>query len=181
MAEPKPHWVTPDHYMAFGMIVNIVAEMEGLLDEVIFAITKADHTILPLLTFLSGKDKRDYILAMAKESQWPPYLVKGMEGLLDRIKKAADLRNDVAHSSWSEGRKQGTIKLAKLSARGTLRMVGVGHNEKEWTAAELKAEALKFQALGRDLLMFMRQYGLVVNIPKKTSDTIPNNSESDGG
>ena len=59
MADQKHH-VTDEHFAGFGMIVNVFAEIETLLDEMIVAITKADPVfIVPLLTFLSMKNKRD--------------------------------------------------------------------------------------------------------------------------
>lgn len=55
-----------------------------------------------------------------------------------------------------------------MSARTTLKLLGISHNEKEWSAAELKAEGLKLQDLGRDLSAFMSQYGLKIAIARKT-------------
>jgi hypothetical protein len=68
MAKARPHPMTRDHYAAFGLITRIVAEIDGLLDQIIIAIVKGQPTILPILAMLGTKDKMDYIEAMAKLS-----------------------------------------------------------------------------------------------------------------
>jgi hypothetical protein len=120
-----PHPVSNDHFIAFGTIINIMVDIDGLLDAMIVAIVKGEPVILPLLTLLGQKDKVDYISAMAKESTLPPIAKNGLDGLLSRIRKAAALRNQIAHCPWSPGSKPGAIKPMMLGARGTLKVLGI--------------------------------------------------------
>ena len=161
-------YMTQDHYAAFGIVVHLTSQLDATLDQIIVAMANAatQPTFYPLLTFLSAKDKRDYIVAMAKVAQWPPYAIKGMGGLMDRAKSASDLRNDIAHCLWKKGRRKGTIKPIVLSARGAIKVLGSGNNEREWTAAELIAEAKKIHQIGIDLRTFMLRYGLVPALPE---------------
>jgi hypothetical protein len=48
-----------------------------------------------------------------------------------------------------------------MSARGVLKMLGIEHNEKQWTAKELDDEANEFRKLGHDLASFMKRNGLI--------------------
>jgi hypothetical protein len=67
--------ITYDHYATFGMIINIIADIDILLDKIITTmlirpskvtsledVVKEHPTILPLLTMLSSRNKIDYIV-----------------------------------------------------------------------------------------------------------------------
>jgi hypothetical protein len=161
--------MTQEHYAGFGLVVHLTSHLDALLDQIIVAMTKAaaEPTFYPLLTFLSAKDKRDYIVAITKEASWPPYLIKGMVDLMDRTKSAFSLRNDIAHCVWRPGRRKGTIKPMQMSARGVVKLLGSDHNEREWTASELIVEAQKIYQVGIDLGVFMRRYELFPTFPEK--------------
>ena len=49
-----------------------------------------------------------------------------------------------------------------------LKMLGIEHNEKEWTADELKEEAAKIQNLCVELIRFMNDHELRANIVRNT-------------
>ena len=157
-----------EHYAGFGMVITMTCHLDGLLDHIIVAMTKSanEPAFYPILTFLSAKDKRDYIVAMAGVSTWQPDIIKGLTRLMDRAKTAFALRNNIAHSVWRKGRKPGAIKPMSMSARGVLKLLGSDHNEREWTAPQLEAEARKIHQLGIDLAKFMDRYGLV-SLPQK--------------
>jgi hypothetical protein len=160
--------MTQEHYTGFGVVVHLISHLDALLDQIIIAMTKsaAQPTFYPLLTFLSAKDKRDYIVAIAKVASWPPYAIKGMVDLMERAKSAFTLRNDIAHCVWRAGRRKGAIKPMLMSARGAVKLLGSDHNEREWTALELMAEAQKIYQVGIDLGAFMRSYGLFPTFPE---------------
>lgn len=165
-------YLTREHYAAFGMVTHLASALDALLDQIIVAMTKSafEPAFYPLLTFLSAKDKRDYINAMVKISAWPPEVVKSLNKLMDRTKSAFELRNAIAHCVWKKGRRKDTIKPISLSARGVMKFLGSGHNEREWTAPELIVEAAKIHQIGIDLKEFMRLYGLLSpTYPEKPS------------
>jgi hypothetical protein len=161
--------MTQEHYAGFGLVVHLTSHLDALLDQIIVAMTNtANHpTFYPLLTFLSAKDKRDYIVAIAREAAWPPYAIKGMVDLMGRTKSAFSLRNDIAHCVWRPGRRKGAIKPMQMSARSVVKLLGSDHNEREWTASQLIAEAHKIYQVGIDLGAFMRSYGLFPTLPEK--------------
>jgi hypothetical protein len=110
--------MTHDHYAGFGMVVTMTCHLDALLDQIIVAMTKSvnEPAFYPILTFLTAKDKRDYIEAMAGISAWQPYVIKGLKDLMDRAKPAFALRNNIAHNVWRKGRRIGAIKRIRVCA-----------------------------------------------------------------
>jgi hypothetical protein len=163
VAKASSNHITEEHYAAFGRIMNLIADIDGLLDAIIMAMVQAKQkeVVLPILTMLSSKSKIDYIVAMGKESTMSPAAINELEKLMGRVRKARGLRNQIAHCTWMPGRKSGTIKPLLMSARGVLKMLGIEHNEKQWTAKELDDEANEFRKLGHDLASFMKRNGLI--------------------
>src|SRR6516165_3329854 len=140
MAEAQSNHITDEHYAAFGRIVNTMAEIDAVLDGIIVAMAKGTMEVLPLLPMVSSKSKGDYILAMGKEGL-SPELIQELEKLMDRVRTAHVLRDQIAHCIWTWGTKPGKIKPCVMSARTVLKMRGTEPNEKQWTADELNAEA----------------------------------------
>ena len=163
MANAPSNHITEEHYAAFGRIINLIADIDGLLDGIIMAMVQAKQkeVVLPLLTMLSSKSKIDYIVAMGKESTMSPAAVIELKNLMERVGKARGLRNQIAHCTWMPGRKSGTIKPLVMSARGVLKMLGIEHNEKQWTTRELDNRADEFRKLGDELAQFMKRNGLI--------------------
>jgi hypothetical protein len=172
--------ISDEHYTAFGKIIQVVAQIDGLLDQIIIAIVRGQPPILPLLTLLGNKDKMDYILAMTTVSTLSPITRDGLEKLIGRVRNIQGLRNQIAHSSWRQGKRAGAIKPLTMSARSTLKMLGTGHNEKEWTVKELNLEVERYKQLGTDLAAFMKTYGLL-RMWRKRSGKNPRKSQSKGG
>ena len=161
MAEAQSNHITDEHYAAFGRIVNTMAEIDAVLDGIIVAMAKGTMEVLPLLPMVSSKSKGDYIiLAMGKEGL-SLELIQELEKLMDRVRTAHVLRDQIAHCIWTWGTKPGKIKPCVMSARTGLKMRGTEPNEKQWTADELNAEAQRYRELGHDLASFMKRAGLI--------------------
>ena len=152
--------ITDEHYAAFGRIVNTMAEIDAVLDGIIVAMAKGTMEVLPLLPMVSSKSKGDYILAVGKEGL-SLELIQELEKLMDRVRTAHVLRDQIAHCTWTWGTKPGKIKPCVMSARTVLKMRGTEPNEKQWTADELNAEAQRYRELGHDLAGFMKSAGLI--------------------
>jgi len=175
MCEFGLEYMTRDHYTGFGMVITMTCHVDALLDRIIVAMTKTavEPAFYPILTCLTTRDKRDYIVAMAGISTWPPAVVETLTHLMKRTKSAFEVRNSIAHCVWRKGRRSGTIKPMSMSARGALKLLGSEHNEREWSAPELMAEAEKIHQLGTDLAAFMKQYGLLPSLPEKPTTQPP--------
>jgi hypothetical protein len=158
----SPNHITNEHYAALGRIVNTIADIDGTLDAVIVTMVQGKLEVLPLLTMLNSKSKIDYIIAMGKEgANMSPQMISELEKLMKRVRKAHGLRNQIAHCTWMQGTKPGTIKPLVMSARTVLKMLGIEHNEKQWTADALDEEAKRFRQLGHELVDFMKRANLI--------------------
>jgi hypothetical protein len=111
--------MTRDHYAAIGMVVNTVAQIDELLDQIIIAMLDANPVAYTLLTLLNAKSKRNFIIAMAKTSNWTPEAVSRFGKLMARAKKASALRNTVAHCTFKAGLRPGPSSPCTLGARAT--------------------------------------------------------------
>jgi len=175
--------ISDEHYVAFGMITNALADLDGMLNAVIIAVVRQHPvTLTPILGMLNAKDKRDFIVTMMKGLKSPTDS-KQMEKLMSRLKTLSDLRNNIAHNRWKEGRKNGTIKPLVMRAREKLHITGLGDNEKEWTAKELRAEAENCKQLARDLKAYMVKHQLLPKELRVTQspDRNSSSSKSDNG
>jgi hypothetical protein len=160
MAEAQSNHITEEHYAAFGRIVNTMAEIDAVLDGIIVAMAKGTMEVLPLLPMVSSKSKGDYILAMGKEGL-SPELIQELEKLMDQVRSAHVLRDQIAHCTWTSGTRPGKIKPCVMSARTVLKMRGTEPNEKQWTADELNGKAKRYRQLGHDLAGFTKRAGLI--------------------
>lgn len=144
------------------MIINTFAEIDTLLDGIIAAMIGGDEVYTGvLLTSVDNRDKCDYITAMIGVSKFPPNIKLRGTKLVERVRRASNLRNSIAHDCWVEGRKRHAIKPLGTKARGKLKVFGLKGDAREWTADELQAEAAKNQRLQRELQNFMKANGLV--------------------
>jgi hypothetical protein len=181
MAKAHPNPITHDHYAAFGLIIRIVADIDGPFGP-------DHHCNSERPTFDSAnsynarhKDKMDYIDAMAKISTLSPITANGLEKLISRVRGVQGLRNQIAHSGWIAGRRSGAIKPVAMRAHGALKLLGVEHNEKGWTLSELRAEAKRYEEVGTELALFMKRYGLIPRKWRKSSGRKSRKSQSRGG
>jgi hypothetical protein len=153
--------ITDGHYAAFGKIILNFTNLDHLLDVAIAAALKMDPTFSPFFTAeLRYEQKRNILATLNSVADWPPEVITEFESLLDETNSAARMRNRVAHSGWKAGRKPGHIKPMAPKAKGKLILLGRHHNEKEYSVADLEAEAAQIQDIARRFMGFLRRYGL---------------------
>jgi hypothetical protein len=172
MEPGNPH-ITDDHRTGFGAVVNSFAALECLVDELILKLigvdvvnveqrSRASANAIILLTKLQTQSKTDFLRSLDAVENVEPgtWIGTGLTGILDRMKSKGILRNNVAHCIWDEGRSAGAVKPLVISASGRLKILGTHHNEKEWTANELKIAADEINDITRDLADWMKQHEL---------------------
>jgi hypothetical protein len=86
--------------------------------------------------------------------------------LLKEVETTNRLRRYVAHSVWKRGRKAGCIKPMHISARRTVKMTGMKHHEKEYSASDLQVEADRMAQIGQQLKSFLDHHGLRVPLER---------------
>ena len=135
-------FITDDHFKAFGRIVQAFVTVEILYAHLIEAILKIDKASSALVFAPYGYDGyKNLLKAIVSESSSSKEDQAEIFKLIDKVNDKSALRNNIAHCSWKPGRRAGSIKPMVLKTRGSVFILGIEHNEKDWTAEELNAEA----------------------------------------
>lgn len=171
--------VTLDHLTEFGGIIHIFAKLEFLVQATTAGLVGVDLlTVLAFTSDLNYRAKKDCVLNLARIKR--PDVVLELETLLDAIDKKAKLRNFVGHSIWCAGKRPGAIKPIGLQVRGgTPKLIGVNHNEKEWTAQDLRKEAAELEMLHSQFRSFLDKTGLAAIIDQKIDEaSLPRSADT---
>ena len=71
------------------------------------------------------------------------------------------LRNHIAHSRWTKGQREGSIRPFGVDIRsGNPKFHGQGEGERDWTAEEITEQADNLFNLNRRIVQFMRDAGI---------------------
>lgn len=155
--------VSQEHYTAFGRIVHAFARVETILAEAIRCLLKMSTEQAAVSLSQYGYEQlRGLLQAMIEEASAPKNHKEEFLDLIAAIHKKAPLRNNVAHSVWRAGRKDKTIKPFVLKMKGKMFVLGTHHNEKDWTAEELHAEADDILLRLSNLHQYLVKEGLFV-------------------
>jgi len=100
--------------------------------------------------------------AITESNQSEEDKVSGIK-LIDKVHDKSNLRNNIAHNSWKPGRREGSIKPLVLKTKGSVLMLGTGHNEKDWTAKELHSEAEEILARVIRVADFFADRGITIS------------------
>lgn len=139
------HHLTPAHFHAFGYIISTYAKIEQGFKAIISGITGLDVNEIAIMTEpYSSMQLRNVITSM---SEFRPLPDRGNEQLKELISEFATfskLRNQIAHSMWTEGNRPDSIKPLNVDIRsGKAKYFGIDEDERDWTIAELDDEAIR--------------------------------------
>lgn len=134
--------LTDEHALAFGRVIASWAYLETCIGRGIDAAlsVKMDHEFM-IPSQLEYPKKRDLVRMLLPTDD-------ELENILKEADRLNTIRRYVAHSIWVNGRKPKHIKPVGFKGRGNPTYIGLGHNEKEWSAEELNSEAAKMIELG---------------------------------
>jgi hypothetical protein len=116
MRKETQDWLTDQHLILFGRIIQWFARHEVLMQEIMATVSGADATSIKLMTnTLSFAEKRDALLNLLHH--------RAVQiGRIDRIREHLEvphtftaLRDDIAHSMWIEGKPENLISPAWLT------------------------------------------------------------------
>ena len=173
--------ITNNHLTIFGAIVHQFARFERLIEETIHELLGAKQLAVTAMTLsaLSYSNKKEALLSLLGI-----YDIKGVDG--DKIKKYVTdfnahsyLRNHIAHHTWIEGTRPGSIKPATISSRGgKLKVTGVLDSDQDYTISELDGIVRQLIQLATDFDSYMEKVGSARAIAKKISRTKSGSSGS---
>ena len=172
MDEPlEPKFLTSEHYRAFGRIVQAFVSVETLYAHIILRVFKIPDDAGAFVMSAYGYDNlKNFIKTMVSEWGASEEDKKACGDLIDGLKTKYKLRNYVAHTPWKPGHRAGSIKPMVIKTRGTLVILGTEHNEKDWTAEELHAEATDILQRGIAVAAFFQDRGVDLGNPEQAED-----------
>jgi hypothetical protein len=186
MAIDPPDESEKDQLAAIGAIITLFARIEAGMEIAIAAFTDVEMWTVLVMTSDSGyRQKRAILQTVSQYPKIPRPSSKKFEKLLNAIHKRTKIRNLVAHATWANGRRPGSIKPVTHSIRsGKPKTKGHRKNEKDYTAADFWEEANKIRKVASDLQDFLVESGFLDAIQKKiarmsdTTSGLPGNPSS---
>lgn len=128
MSKAAPGNITEQHLLLFGAIIQCFARYEVLMQEIMATVSGADATSVKLLTTsLSFAEKREALFRLLCHRAVPSDQTDQIRSYLRIPSTFMSLRDDIAHSVWTEGNPQGSIWPAWLS-HGSLTAVKPLHD-----------------------------------------------------
>jgi len=136
-----PH-ITEAHFAAFGRIVHAFARVEALYEAAILAILDLKPYQAAMALSQSGyEQKRQLLIALIETSGLSDDEIKQFKKRIKSIGDKSTLRNNVAHSVWTGGRRTNAIKPFVIKTKSRLLLLGHDERERDWTSEELHNEA----------------------------------------
>jgi hypothetical protein len=109
-------YLSEEHLMLFGAIIQWFARHEILMHEIMGAVSGSDATSMKLLTNgLSFTVKRDALFNLLRHRAVPLDRVDQVRRHLEILHTFTPLRDDILHSAWVGGKSANSIRPAWLS------------------------------------------------------------------
>ena len=183
MADDKDLYaVTPEHARWFGVIISEFARFETRLFIAVGGILDTDlGTSLILLGDVNLRQKIQTLRHLNSTLGIEGHVNPVIEDVLEEVGKLSTLRNWIAHCTWNEGRREGTIKPMIIGLRGEeIKLRGHEHNEPEFSLDYFKEEAEKLIATSSKLMNELCSTGLYDKVMVNMEETRAPDSERDG-
>lgn len=155
--------VTREHMTAFGAIAHYYACAESGLRICLAGMAEMDLRIMLILTEpYSAVNLRAVCKSIAKAKYLPgDPLGARFTQLAGDLGAFGPLRNQIAHSRWTYGQRDGAIRPLGVDIRsGTPKFHGQNLDEKDWTADELLVKADELAALNTRIVQFLKDSGI---------------------
>jgi hypothetical protein len=177
----KPYPLTVEHFQAFGAIVHQFARFEVLIGIIINQVLggrKLSMTAIAISS-LSYSQKSDALKTLLKIAIFPDNHNTVITGLISDFNAYSQLRNDIAHNIWREGKRHTSIKAVSVSSRGgKVKIRGISHDETDYTLGELTDIADNLTRIHDELRGFLEKVGAIPIMAEKIDDTKPGSKGS---
>jgi len=174
--------VTPDHALAFGFIINFFAKCELHMQIAAAGILNADlATAVILMGDMHYRQKQQTLRHLNATIGINGEPSETLTSILDDLHKHQTIRNAVAHSVWTTGRKPGAIKPMQLLLRAKEpRPLGHHHNEENYTVSRLLDIVKSLDCIDARFRDFLDSSGLSTRAEARMEDTNSTNGPSPG-
>ena len=174
--------VTKDHILAFGSITHFYANAESFIKYTIAGLTKTKFEDVVVLTApYQSAQLINVVKSLAKLRDIDDDSANSLLEIIGDFKARAKMRNFVAHSRWTDGKRPGSIKPTNADIRAVKLVLRGRRNsdEQDWTAEELQQEAALTQKLCFDIVAWMFAEGMLsdelIRMWMESSDNTPEN------
>lgn len=117
--------------------------------------------IVTLTKQLSFSQKTGTLYSYFKIYKMPDEVQQRIKSILGQAQIHHQLRTDIAHALWFQGKRPNSIRAGYLDTRhGQGRFVGFDDKELDYTADELGTAANHVNQAANDLLRYLRDSGL---------------------
>jgi hypothetical protein len=111
---PDTH-LTSEHLAAFGVVIQAFVRADHLIQAAIAGVMKVNPApVAVLIAGMSYSARRDALLALLEVTALPPKQAEMTKGYLADIHKHSKLRNWIAHSHWTQGSREGSVKPLQM-------------------------------------------------------------------
>ena len=161
------------HLQAFGSLIYQYASAETGLKFCLSGMLDLPPNVVMILTEpYSALNLRNVVKALAKEYEFEGVKAEELIQIIGDFKTHGALRNHIAHSRWTEGKRSDAIKPRTVDIRSERAVWrGSDPDEPDWTATEIEAAAAKLAAISYRTLKFMQAGGLTARIVRHISST----------
>lgn len=154
----------PDEYLkAIGLIIACASQTEVIMRDFMGILIGVDNIeTIALGAHMSLPMKDDVIRAVVELNAPSASAVDEVDDILDRIREAMQLRNNVAHNGFAIHPDTGEVYILREKARGSLQV-----EFKSVTAQELVDSADEVYLAGMALQAYMTKSGLGPRVREK--------------
>jgi len=165
--------LSDDFAKAFGHLVYQSANVEtGLKVCLAGMIDIRPIHVLALAEPYTGPQLRQVVKSLAKSSHWPDGALEHLVELIGRSKAHKNLRNHIAHSRWTKGTREGSIKPMGMKINNEkIQTFGHKDEEEDWLPSEIMDAAEELRVFCGDLLAFNDKFGLTERLEKRLPKT----------
>ncbi|QLC23786.1 hypothetical protein HFP57_01215 [Parasphingopyxis algicola] len=151
---------------AFGNVVHQSANFEtGLKITLAGILDIRPRQVLILVEPYSAPKLRGVLKSIARQSAWPEGALEELVGLIGQGKAHIPLRNHIAHSRWTEGVRQNSIKPIGLKINNeNVAYFGNDDEERDWLAEEIAIAGNELRMVCERLTAFNDKFGLTDKI-----------------
>jgi hypothetical protein len=180
--------VQVQHLRIFGAIIQYFARLELLMTSIVAQLLQISMTdSMIMMAGVGYAAKRAALLSILENHDVPLDRKTKIIKFLDEFHKHNNLRNNIAHNSWLEGRRPNSIKPGLVIVRGGKgRFIGVEDNEPDMTFEDFSVAMCELGNLYNAFLDYLEPIGLLTPIeadedaPKRTRKSSSTSSERGG-
>ena len=156
------------HFEAFGALTHHYACVETGLKITLAGILNINlGLVLILAEPYSAVNLRKVIKSVAKMHEWKSGRLDQLMQIVGDLKVHGQLRNQIAHSRWTNGTRPNSIKPRNVDIRSeSARFIGDDPEERDWTADEIQECAEQLIQLNARVVRFNHESGLTERIER---------------